>query len=106
MRSAKKRGIDDVYLLRLEQLYPFPLKALVAGARPFPHAEFVWCQEEPQNMGAWTFVEPYLEWVLRRIGAPSERPSYAGRPGSAATATGQTSQHLKQLQSLLNDALA
>ncbi len=104
--EREKRGIDDVYLLRIEQLYPVPLKALVQELGRFRTAQFVWCQEEPRNMGAWTFIEPYLEWVLRQIGAPSERPSYAGRPGSAATATGQTSQHLKQLQSLLNDALA
>ena len=67
--EREKRGIDDVYLLRVEQLYPFPTKALVTELSRFKQAEIVWCQEEPRNMGAWTFVEPYLEWVLNQIGA-------------------------------------
>ena len=62
--EREKRGIDDVYILRVEQLYPFPLKSLVKELSRFKKAEMVWCQEEPKNMGAWTFVEPYLEWVL------------------------------------------
>jgi 2-oxoglutarate dehydrogenase E1 component len=103
--EREKRGIDDVYLLRVEQLYPVPLKALVQELGRFSKAQFVWCQEEPRNMGAYSFIEPYLEWALHQIGAPSERPHYAGRPGSAATATGQMSQHLKQLQALLDEAL-
>jgi 2-oxoglutarate dehydrogenase E1 component len=103
--EREKRGIDDVYLLRVEQLYPVPLKALVQELGRFAKAQFMWCQEEPRNMGTYSFIEPYLEWVLRQIGAPSERPSYAGRPGSAATATGQISQHLKQLKALLDEAL-
>jgi 2-oxoglutarate dehydrogenase E1 component len=103
--EREKRGIDDVYLLRVEQLYPVPLKALVQELGRFTKAEFMWCQEEPRNMGAYSFIEPYLEWVLRQIGAPNQRPSYAGRPGSAATATGQMSRHLKQLKTLLDEAL-
>ena len=103
--EREKRGIDDVYLLRLEQLYPVPLKALVQELGRFPKAQFVWCQEEPRNMGAYSFLESYLEWALHQVGAQSERPIYAGRPASAATATGQMSQHLKQLQGLLDDAL-
>jgi 2-oxoglutarate dehydrogenase E1 component len=103
--EREKRGIDDVYLLRLEQLYPVPLKALVQELGRFPRAQFVWCQEEPRNMGAYSFLESYLEWALHQVGAQSERPIYAGRPASAATATGQMSQHLKQLQGLLDDAL-
>ncbi|MET0537569.1 MAG: 2-oxoglutarate dehydrogenase E1 component [Xanthobacteraceae bacterium] len=103
--EREKRGIDDIYLLRIEQLYPVPLKALVQELSRFRDAEFVWCQEEPRNMGAWTFIEPYLQWVLSQIGAEMKRPRYAGRPASAATATGTMSQHLKQLQTFLNEAL-
>jgi 2-oxoglutarate dehydrogenase E1 component len=103
--EREKRGIDDIYLLRVEQLYPVPLKALVAELGRFSKAQFMWCQEEPRNMGAFSFIEPYLEWVLHQIGAPQERPTYAGRPSSAATATGQMSQHLKQLKALLDQAL-
>ena len=62
--EREKRGIDDIYLLRVEQLYPFPLKAMGELLSRFPAAEIVWCQEEPQNMGAWTFAEPRLDAVL------------------------------------------
>jgi 2-oxoglutarate dehydrogenase E1 component len=104
--EREKRGIDDIYLLRVEQLYPVPLKALVQELSRFPKAQFMWCQEEPRNMGAYSFMEPCLEWVLRQIGRQSERPAYAGRPSSAATATGQMSQHLKQLKALSDEALS
>ena len=104
--EREKRGIDDIYLLRLEQLYPVPAKALVQELARFKQAQFVWCQEEPRNMGAFSFIEPYLEWALHQIGAADQKVRYAGRPSSAATATGQMSQHLKQLKALLDDALS
>ncbi len=103
--EREKRGIDDVYLMRVEQLYPVPLKALVQELGRFKNAELVWCQEEPRNMGAWHFIEPYLEWVLNQINAPSKRPRYAGRAAAAATATGLMSKHLAQLKALLDEAL-
>ena len=103
--EREKRGIDDVYLLRVEQLYPVPLKALVQELGRFKSAELVWCQEEPRNMGAWHFMEPYLEWVLKQVGAIRDRPRYAGRAASAATATGLMPKHLVQLKALLEEAL-
>ena len=103
--EREKRGIDDIYLLRIEQLYPVPLKTLVQELEAFRHAEFVWCQEEPRNMGAWHFIEPYLEWVFNQIGATHKRPRYAGRSASAATATGLMSKHLEQLKAFLDEAL-
>ena len=103
--EREKRGIDDIYLMRVEQLYPVPLKALVQELGRFKGAELVWCQEEPRNMGAWHFIEPYLEWVLNQIHAPNKRPRYAGRAASAATATGLMSKHLAQLKALLDEAL-
>lgn len=105
LEEREKRGLDDVYLMRVEQLYPVPLKALVKELTRFRQAEVVWCQEEPKNMGAWFFIEPYLEWVLAQIDSKSRRPRYTGRPASAATATGLMSKHMAQLQSFLNDAL-
>ena len=101
-----KRGIDDVYLLRVEQLYPFPARALIQELSRFKEAEMVWCQEEPKNMGAWNFIEPNLEWVLDHIGAKHRRPRYAGRPSSAATATGLASKHARELKAFLDEALA
>jgi 2-oxoglutarate dehydrogenase E1 component len=103
--EREKRGLNDVYLMRIEQLYPVPLKLLVAELSRFKNAEVVWCQEEPRNMGAWHFIEPYLEWVLNQVGGHSRRPRYAGRAASAATATGLMSKHLAQLKALLEDAL-
>ncbi len=103
--EREKRGINDIYLMRVEQLYPFPAKALVNELSRFKDAEIVWCQEEPQNMGAWTFIQPYMEWVLNRIEAKHRRPSYAGRPASASTATGLMSRHLKELARFLDTAL-
>ncbi|UYO49241.1 2-oxoglutarate dehydrogenase E1 component [Rhodopseudomonas palustris] len=103
--EREKRGIDDVYLLRVEQLYPVPLKTLVHELSRFKDAELVWCQEEPRNMGGWHFIEPYLEWVQNQIEAKHRRPRYAGRPASAATATGLMSKHLAQLKAFLDDAL-
>ncbi len=103
--EREKRGIDDIYLLRVEQLYPFPSKALVAELSRFKQAEMVWCQEEPRNMGAWFFVDVFLQWVLNQIGAKHRTMRYAGRPASASTAVGQMSKHLAQLKQFLDEAL-
>jgi len=103
--EREKRGIDDIYLLRIEQLYPFPTKALITELSRFKEAEIVWCQEEPRNMGGWVFVDIFLEWVLNQIGAKHRRARYAGRPASASTAVGQMSLHLAQLKHFLDDAL-
>jgi 2-oxoglutarate dehydrogenase E1 component len=102
--DREKRGINDIYILRVEQLYPFPLKALVTELSRFKQAEIVWCQEEPRNQGAWAFVQTYLEWVLEQIQAEHRRPRYVGRAASASTATGLMSSHLKQLKAFLDEA--
>jgi 2-oxoglutarate dehydrogenase E1 component len=103
--EREKRGINDIYLLRVEQLYPFPTKALLLELSRFKGADVVWCQEEPRNMGAWNFAENYIEWALNQINAKTRRPRYAGRPAAAATATGLMSRHLAQLKALLDEAL-
>ncbi|WP_156850588.1 2-oxoglutarate dehydrogenase E1 component [Bartonella refiksaydamii] len=103
--EREKRGIDDIYLIRVEQLYPFPAKALVDVLSRFLQAEVIWCQEEPKNMGAWSFIEPYLEWVLTHINARYSRARYAGRSASASPATGLMVQHAEQLAAFLKDAL-
>lgn len=103
--EREKRGLKDVYLLRVEQLYPWPHKALIQELGRFKQAEMVWCQEEPQNMGAWTFVQPGIERALDYLGAQHRRPRYTGRPASAATATGLMSKHQKELKAFLEDAL-
>jgi len=98
-------GLNDVYLLRLEQLYPFPARALIDELGRFTQAEMVWCQEEPKNMGAWSFVEPNIEWVLNHIDAKHARAVYTGRPASAATATGLASKHKSELEAFTQEAL-
>ncbi len=103
--EREKRGINDIYLLRIEQLYPFPARALIEEVTRFKDAEIVWCQEEPKNMGAWSFIEPNFSWVLDHIDAKHRRPRYAGRPSSAATATGLMSKHLRELKAFLDEAL-
>jgi 2-oxoglutarate dehydrogenase E1 component len=100
-------GIDDIYLMRMEQLYPFPARALIAELSRFPEAEIVWAQEEPKNMGAWSFVEPNIEWVLQHVQPPRHgRPRYVGRPASAATATGLASKHNQEQKTLIAQALS
>ena len=103
--EREKRGVDDIYILRVEQLYPFPTKALVSELSRFKQAEIVWCQEEPRNMGAWFFVDVFLTWVLDQIGAKHRRARYAGRPAAASPAVGQMSKHLAQLKQFLDEAL-
>ncbi len=105
LAERDKREIDDVYLMRLEQFYPFPAQSMVKELERFKQAEIVWCQEEPKNQGAWFFVEPNLEWVLGRIGAKARRPTYAGRAASASPATGLASRHKAEQEALVNDAL-
>jgi 2-oxoglutarate dehydrogenase E1 component len=104
--EREARGMDDVQILRIEQLHPFPAKSVLEFLRRFPQAEIVWCQEEPKNMGAGNFVDPYLEWVLNQLGRPAGHARYAGRPAAAATATGLMTKHLKELKTLLDEALA
>lgn len=105
LAQRDERGIDDIYLMRVEQFYPFPALALVKELERFKQAEIVWCQEEPKNQGGWSFIEPNIEWVLTRIGAKHSRPRYVGRQASASPATGLASQHKKQQEALVNEAL-
>ena len=105
LEERDARGIDDIYLLRVEQFYPFPAMALLKELERFPKAEILWCQEEPKNQGAWSFIEPNIEWVLGRLKGKSKRPRYVGRPASASPATGLASQHKAQQQALVDEAL-
>jgi 2-oxoglutarate dehydrogenase E1 component len=106
LEAREERAIDDVYLLRVEQLYPFPARALMQEMARFPEAELVWCQEEPRNMGAWGHVDPLIEWTLGHIETTHKRARYAGRPAAASTATGLMSVHQKQLQAFIDEAFA
>ncbi|HSZ12160.1 MAG TPA: 2-oxoglutarate dehydrogenase E1 component, partial [Rhizomicrobium sp.] len=104
MEEREKRNENRIQILRIEQLYPFPDKALAQELRRFPKADIVWCQEEPKNQGAWHFVEERIEDSLASLGSTA-RPHYAGRPEYASTAAGLMSQHLAELKAFLNAAL-
>ncbi|HWF02025.1 MAG TPA: 2-oxoglutarate dehydrogenase E1 component [Caulobacteraceae bacterium] len=105
LEVREKRGVDDIYLMRLEQFYPWPMKSLTTELGRFKTAELVWCQEEPKNMGGWTFVDPWLELTLGRMQIGAKRARYVGRPASASTAAGLMSRHTKELQTFLGQAL-
>ncbi|HEX3430383.1 MAG TPA: 2-oxoglutarate dehydrogenase E1 component [Rhizomicrobium sp.] len=102
--EREKRRLDRIQLLRIEQLYPFPQKAIASELARFPKAEIVWCQEEPRNQGAWTFVAPYIHAASAMGGKPAW-PRYIGRPEFASTASGLFSQHTGELHTLLDEAL-
>ena len=99
------RGQTDTYLMRVEQLYPTPKRSLTAELSRFKGAEFIWCQEEPRNQGAWSHIEPELETILTAVGATQTRPRYAGRVASASPATGLASRHKAEQAALVADAL-
>ncbi len=103
--AREAAGLNDVYIMRVEQLYPFPGRALAAELARFTSADVVWCQEEPRNMGAWSYIEPNLEWALHQASMKVRRAAYAGRHASASTATGQASRHLAEQKALIEQAL-
>jgi 2-oxoglutarate dehydrogenase E1 component len=103
--AREKAGRDDIYLMRLEQFYPWPMQSMRKELARFPTADLIWCQEEPKNMGGWTFVDPWLELTLERADNASKRARYVGRPASASPAAGLMSRHLKELETFLAEAL-
>jgi 2-oxoglutarate dehydrogenase E1 component len=98
-------GLQDVEILRIEQLYPFPSEPLVKRLAAMTDLEeLVWCQEEPRNNGSWFFVEPFLEECLKAAGK-NFRPAYAGRAAAASPATGLAKRHVAEQTALIADAL-
>jgi 2-oxoglutarate dehydrogenase E1 component len=103
VEARKKSTESRVAILRLEQFYPFPLSSVREALARYPNAkQLVWVQEEPQNMGGWTFVEPRLQNLL----SGCERPGYVGRTASASPATGSYSIHQKEQAKIVTDALS
>jgi len=99
-----KRGIKDVYILRCEQLYPYPEKALEIELKRFPNADVVWCQEEPKNMGSWTYIREPLEDHVAKLGYKG-KVLYAGRAAAAAPATGLARKHVAEQAALVDEAI-
>jgi len=105
LAARRDSKVEDVAILRLEQLYPFPLRSLQELLAPYKKAEIVWCQEEPMNNGAWTYVDRKLEAVLIGLDMHSKRPRYVGRDEAASPATGQARAHAMQQTALVQEAL-
>ena len=106
LAEARDRDkIKNVRILRIEQLYPFPQKALIELLSETPKAEVVWCQEEPKNMGGWTFAREHLENVIKDIGMKTKDIIYAGRKEAASPATGSAARHKLEQEALVADAL-
>ena len=103
VRSRADRKNSDVAIVRVEQLYPFPHKAFAAELKKYPNlSEVVWCQDEPQNQGAWFFVQHYVHENMTE----GQRLGYAGRPASASPAVGYAHLHQEQQKALLDQAFA
>ncbi len=105
LAARREAGLQDVALVSLEQIYPFPEITLPKVLGPYRNAEIVWCQEEPSNNGAWTFVDRRLEKVLVKLDGAARRPSYVGRDEAASPATGLAKVHAQQQTALVRDAL-
>ena len=106
LEAREARGVDDVALVRIEQLTPFPGRSVGVELAKYPDAEVVWCQEEPRNMGAWTFVDPQLETLLQERGQAGGRAAYVGRAAAASTATGTLRAHRREQADVVRRALA
>jgi len=104
--AREELGRNDIYLLRVEQLYPYPNDGVQGELKRFKNAEIVWCQEEPKNMGAWMYINPRLEESLIAIKAKQTRARYVGRPAAASTATGIAAKHKREQQAIIDDAFA
>ncbi|CAG2151675.1 MULTISPECIES: 2-oxoglutarate dehydrogenase E1 component [Ralstonia] len=103
VNARKERGLTDTAIIRVEQLYPFPHKAFAAELKKYPNlTEVVWCQDEPQNQGAWFFVQHYIMENMTE----GQKLGYAGRPASASPAVGYYAKHNEQQKALIDAAFA
>ena len=103
VKARAEKKANDVAIIRVEQLYPFPHKAFAAEVKKYANAtEIVWCQDEPQNQGAWFFVQHYIHENM----VDGQRLGYAGRPASASPAVGYAHLHQEQQKALLDQAYA
>lgn len=102
--ARQKDNINDVAVIRLEQLSPFPFKGLTTELSKYKNAQVQWVQEEPQNQGYWSYVAPKIKSVIKGVRGSGE-VSYVGRVPSASTATGYSKVHEAELRQFLNDAL-
>ena len=105
LQERRDKGVKDVAIVRVEQMHPFPVNSLTKALAPYKNAEVVWCQEEPENMGAWTFMDRRIEKVLKTLDIKAKRPDYVGREEAASPATGLARIHQQQQEALVRAAL-
>ncbi|MEM7047290.1 MAG: 2-oxoglutarate dehydrogenase E1 component [Pseudomonadota bacterium] len=105
MAARDAHKLDSVTIVRLEQLYPFPEGALREEIEKYPKAKILWVQEEPENMGAWYFVDRRIEHILHQIKHQEQRPTFVGRPDAASPATGLLSRHIEEQNMIISKAL-
>jgi 2-oxoglutarate dehydrogenase E1 component len=103
--ERRAKDVRDVAIVRLEQMYPFPETSLQRALRPYVNADVLWCQEEPENMGAWNFIDRRVEKVLRNLDMKARRPAYLGREEAASPATGLARTHMAQQARIVMSAL-
>jgi len=101
---SERQNLDrrDVAIVRLEQIAPFAFDSVASNCALYPNAEIVWAQQEPKNMGAYSYVAPRIETATRQINKLEKRPRYVGRPVSAAPATGMGKVHAKEYQNIMD----
>ena len=105
VEEREKTKSNDVVFIRIEQLYPFPVKTLAKILKRYKKAKFIWCQEEPKNMGAWNTVRNYIDRTLEMINFKDINVKYVGRQASSSTATGNANKHLAQQKEILEKIL-
>jgi 2-oxoglutarate dehydrogenase E1 component len=105
IKVREEKGLSNIRLIRIEQLYPFPEDAVIRELKSFNVVKIIWCQEEPKNMGAWTYINSLIEDVMIKIGSKQNRLYYAGRESQASTATGLFSRHVQEQNELIHKAL-
>lgn len=105
LHGMRGRGIRNIATARIEQLAPFPFQEVASCIAKYPNTEIVWVQEEPKNMGAYSYVFPRLLTVLGHLNE-SRHVGYVGRPPSASPATGQYELHVQEMRGIVEDALA
>ncbi len=105
LAAREKEKIDDVVFIRIEQLYPFPVRSLTKAIKPYAeYAKFIWCQEEPKNMGAWFSVRDYIQWTLDNLEV-KKKLKFIGRNPAASPATGYAKRHAKQQKEIIDKIL-
>jgi len=106
LQAREKNKNKNVFIIRIEQLYPFPVKTLARELKRFrKKSEFFWCQEEPKNMGAWNTVRNYIQWSLDYIKAENKEVNYIGRKPGASPASGYLKKHLAEQNEILEKVI-